>query len=102
MRLSDRRKFIDLVTTFKIIHGHIDVNPNSLFKTVGNNPERVTRNTSNPYNLIKQSSSLETRKNFFSNRIVDSWNNLPDDMKHPSKPEVFKQKLRKMMLETIN
>ena len=79
--LENRRKRIDLIQTFKIINGIDDVDPSVWFNLVGNDDARVTRTTSYNRNIHGNQSSTEVRRNFFSNRVVNSWNNLPSDVK---------------------
>jgi hypothetical protein len=39
---------------------------------------RVSRNyAADPLNLRPQAGRLETRRNFFSQLVVDTWNNIP-------------------------
>lgn len=37
---------------------------------------------------------LEVRKNFFTERVVDSWNEVPSEMKRIEKDEAFKRSYR--------
>ena len=41
-------------------------------------------------NLKKPKAKLEIRKNFFSCRVVDSWNDLPDNVKNAEDVLQFK------------
>jgi len=43
--------------------------------------------------LYKKSSRLELRKHFFSQRIVDHWNKLPDDVVSPATISSFNKRL---------
>jgi hypothetical protein len=38
---------------------------------------RTTRSAADPLNLRPQAARLETRRNFFSNRVVVAWNAIP-------------------------
>jgi len=40
--------------------------------SMGNNPARITRNTTDPLNIMRKNPRTEIRKNFFSNRVVTS------------------------------
>ncbi len=44
--------------------------------------ERATRSTDGPLNLRPRPARLEVRRNFFSNRVVESWNQIPSDVKN--------------------
>ncbi len=77
--LEARRRERDMVQTFKIVNGVDKVNSHHWFtKTVN----RGTRGTSGGLdNLIKPRSEYEYRSNFFSQRVVEEWNTLPDQVK---------------------
>ncbi len=42
---------------------------------------RETRSAMDPLNLSQQAARLETRRNFFSNRVVKAWNMVPGAIK---------------------
>ena len=52
---------------------------------------RLTRGNAHPLSLKKQRSRLEVRRNFFSQRIVDSWNNIPPVIKDTKTVNSFKR-----------
>jgi hypothetical protein len=39
---------------------------------------------------------MEIRRNFFSVRVVDSWNNIPDNVRSVAKSEQFQQKYKQL------
>ena len=41
-------------------------------------------------NLLKPKSKLDLRKNFFTCRVVNNWNNLPADVKEAGSVDDFK------------
>ena len=43
---------------------------------------------------------LDIRINFFSHRVVEEWNNLPDDMRKRLNLVAFKSKLKLLLLES--
>ena len=94
--LEMRRYQSDMIQTFKIIRSIDAVDASSWFNLVGVNPPRHTRLTSNPLNIIAVRSNLEVRKNFFSQRVPDQWNNLPEEMKCSRNLKIFKSKLSKI------
>ena len=67
-----RLKRGDMIETFKWFQGHYSCEYSPL--------SEVTRSITRGHNfkLKKQSCRLEIRKHFFSLRIVDSWNSLPE------------------------
>ena len=49
----------------------------------------------NSLKLYKKPVKLELRRNFFSMRVVDSWNKLPDSVIMANSVESFKNRLDK-------
>jgi len=68
------------------------------FKTVGDNANRLPRNTAYRKNLVATRSRTDIRKNFFSNRVINLWNNLPTDVKDVRTVKLFKARLEKINL----
>ena len=56
---------------------------------------RATRATAGKDNMIQKRSHHEFRKNFFSQRVVRDWNNLPDSIKSAKNATCFKRLLRR-------
>jgi hypothetical protein len=46
---------------------------------------RITKSAADPLNLKPQAARLETRRNFFSNRVVEVWNMVPGVIKKINK-----------------
>ena len=96
--LAERRKKFDLIQTFKILNGHDRVDASIWFNTVGDNANRLTRNTVYSKNLVATRSRTDIRKNFFSNRVVNLWNSLPTDVKNARTVKIFKARLENINL----
>ena len=62
-----------MVQTYKIVRDIDIVDKDKLFTFVTD-----TRTTGHKYKLFKRRSRLNVCKNVFSNRVADTWNNLPD------------------------
>ena len=101
LSLEDRRLQYDLVQTFKIIRGFDQVDHRTWFTLVGNNPARITRDTSDPLNIIRQATRTEIRRHFFSNRVIQHWNDLPSNIKLVKSVSAFKSYVNKMLLNKI-
>jgi len=86
----------DLVQCFKIVHGIGKVEC-GLKKVEANQSRILTRNLSDNLNLQKPVVKTELRRNFYSVRVIDSWNKLPADIKHSTNISMFKKKLTKWM-----
>ena len=96
--LLQRRKKFDMVQTYKIINGLDKVEMSTWFRVVGQSETRLTRNTVYEKNIIATVSRTETRKHFFSNRVVRTWNALPTDLKQSRTVAIFKTKLKDYVL----
>ncbi len=57
---------------------------------------RATRSAANPRNLRMRQGRMEVRRNFFSVRVVDSWNNIPDKVRALGKSEKFQQQYKQL------
>jgi len=86
--LKLRRDKTDLVETYKILHHKYKLNPDSLFIR----PNRDLRG--HEFKLHRETVNTDIRKNFFTNRVIDKWNNLPAETVAAPREETFKKKLR--------
>ena len=86
--LQHRRRRGDMIQTYKIISEADRINKEKLFPS-GNEPP--TRGHSKK--VYKQRSRLEVRQTFFSQRVVNDWNKLPEYVIQAEKPEQFKARL---------
>ena len=73
--LQCRRIKTDLVFCYKLIHNLVDVDTKQ-FVTLSQN----TQLRGNKFKLVKPQSVTVRDANFFSNRVVNIWNALPDSM----------------------
>ena len=76
----------DLIQTFKIIHGLDNVDCNTFFKFCNSS----TRNSE--LKLYKEFAKSKLRSNFLPNRIHETWNSLPANVKTASDVLQFKKK----------
>ena len=92
--LEARRRQQDLIQVYRILHGidHVNIGP---FQFVRNSHERSTR-FSNSYNLVMPKSHLNVRKNFFSLRVVNDWNNLEEATKASRSLGIFKRRVNEL------
>ena len=88
--LEERRTYTDLVQTYKIIHGIDDVDRKIWFELYGDTERRVTRTSEQSLCIVASRPNLDIRKHFFSNRIVQQWNALPDSIKNARNVKQFK------------
>mgnify|MGYP003416762769 FL=1 len=78
----------DLIEAYKIITGKYDptVSPKLKFSKI-----KFTRG--NDYKLDTVCTSYELRKHFFTNRIINIWNSLPNDVVKADTTNQFKNRL---------
>ena len=90
--LEYRRMRGDLIEVFKITHDIYDpVTTNSLFKTA---VQTNTRGDSrNPYRLTKNSVNKKQTQMFFTNRVINVWNNLPTNIVLSKTINIFKNEI---------
>ena len=87
--LVHRRKRGDIIDVFKYMHGLYNTDV-PLFRL--STEERTRGNT---LKLTKAYARLDVRKHFFSNRIIDEWNSLPDEVVTAPSVNSFKTRLDK-------
>ena len=99
--LKERRQRGDLIETYKTMNGLNRVEKNAWFEIVqgGNRPTRgntveengVAENKS--CIIVKKSVRLDLRKNFFTHRVVNDWNGLPEKIRSQKSLNAFKNAL---------
>jgi len=96
--LQARREETDMVEVYKILNGISDVDPAALF-TLNTTADggRVTRLAADPLSVKIAPARLEIRKNFFSVRVCEKWNNLPSEVKKCKKVKQFKMAYKRLL-----
>ena len=99
--LQDRRARGDMMQNFKILKGIEDIDANKFFNLSAERHSYsirqatiVTDDTYVPtptFGLLKGSSKLALRSNFFSQRVVQPWNLLPPVIKQADSVISFKE-----------
>ena len=84
--------------TFKIINGLSRLNRRDLFDLTGDSLRPGTRGNDCPKNIIPRACRLDIRRNFFTNRVSKSWNELPTDIKMSPSLKLFKFNLKEHLL----
>ena len=90
--LQARRERGDMIDSYKILTGKVDVKPETWFTPLTSSREdsATTRATSGHLNLARSGAKSDIRKNQFSVRVVPKWNNLPDTIKQQDTVNNFK------------
>ena len=88
--LSYRRRRGDMIQMFKIMSGMDRINPLDLFQLA---PETSTRG--HKWKVFKPRAAKEVRRSFFSQRVINDWNGLPDNVVNAETLNSFKNRLDK-------
>ena len=100
--LRERRHRGDLIETFKTLKGIYRIDRSKWFRIVDQEGARQTRGSvtmeegePRQYKnlLYKPSASHDIRNNFFTLRVVRSWNELPEQVKEQNSVNAFKRAL---------
>ena len=90
LSLEARRERGDMIQVWKILNKHDKVDETKWFRRVDTSRQTMTRMSTCPYNLQLGNVHLDTRKYFFSQRVVVKWNNLPELVKESVSLNGFK------------
>ena len=85
--LEHRRARGDMIEAYKFINGFYDTERPTFEKTQSDHLR------GHPLKLRKQRFRLNLRGNFFSNRIINTWNNLPASVVTAPSVDSFKRRL---------
>ena len=85
---------MDMLQTYKILSGKEKLDPHCWF-TMASDIERVTRQFADPLNIRPGTPRLDIRRYFYSQRVVDSWNSVPHDIKKSVSVNAFKNAYRR-------
>ena len=89
--LQYRRTRADLIEVFKILNGIDNCDKSRLFHT-----QPLQRTRGHSQKLFKRQFRLDLRKHFFSQRIIDDWNNLSENVISSDSINQFKSRLNKL------
>ena len=97
--LTERRLRGDMIETFRTIRGFNRVDKSMWFRFRNSNNARATRATVSVTDdgqeeredvLYMENVRLDTRKNFFTVRVISEWNRIPDAVKKQKTVNAFK------------
>ena len=91
--LQNRRREIDMVQTYKIVNRIDSDDPEQWFTRADS--RRPTRQGDGKDRLMPVRTQHEYRRNFFSVRVIEEWNNLPDATKEAANVGQFKRLYRR-------
>ena len=90
--LEKRRVRGDLIEVFKMMKGFDNVDFNKFFKI-----SNIKNTRGHFYKLSKQRCKGERRRNFFTQRVINYWNKLPQEVIEADSVNSFKNKLDKLV-----
>ena len=79
-----------MIQVWKVLNKYDKVDEEKWFRRVDTDRQIATRLSTCPYNLQLNSVRLDTRKHFFSQRVVTQWNNLHEIIKESPTLNEFK------------
>jgi hypothetical protein len=88
--LEERRHRADMLQVFMILTEKDNVDKSTWFKMASEGTVRMTQATGT-LNLVKPRTRLEVRSNFFSIRVVEEWNKVPENIKMARSVGQFKR-----------
>ena len=89
MTLEERRHRADMALVHSTFIGGTDIEGEEWFEPASEGA-RNTRSTSDPLNVKRRHGRLELRKNFFTVRVTEPWNNIPSQVKQVRTKSGFK------------
>jgi len=91
--LELRRLRLDLIWCYKILFGLISIDSADLFEV-----RQATATRGHPYKLFKPQCTINARSSFFTQRIINVWNDLPVNTTNFSSLNCFRNSLNKVDL----
>ena len=89
--LEARRLRGDLLQAYRVLNQVDDVDPSKWFKmSQDRNGAMSTRHTGGHLNVERKEANGDIRRNFWSIRVVDPWNSLPEEVKKAKSLDDFK------------
>ena len=98
--LEERRHQMDMAQVYKILTGRDKVEVNRLL-TMANSHGRNTRAAADARCLRQNPGRLEIRRNFFTQRVVAPWNDVPSEIKPVSSVQAFTSNYRHLRRERV-
>jgi len=91
--LKDRRRDLRLVLLYKIVNGHVAVNPDQIGLVAADNRTRANHRYRYKFRAIGGRASSTELRYSFAVRTVSDWNKLPAVVVEEENPAAFKAQL---------
>jgi len=98
--LEERRHQADMCMVHKILQAKGGLCRETWFE-MADSGARVTRSTADPLNLKVKHSRRDIRKHFFSQRVIESWNKIPNKVRGITKCQDFQKAYRKLRADLL-
>ncbi len=83
-----RRRRGEIIQVYKFLHNILNIKEDNFLP-----PAIDNRTRGHSLNLFKQRAMTPVRSHFFSNRVIDLWNELPEDVTQAPSVDAFKARL---------
>ena len=101
--LEERRRRGDLIQAYRVLRGVDEVDPQTWFNPAQTrNGATATRQNRGFLNVERGEATGEIRRNFWSQRVVDPWNSLPDSVKESASLDIFKNSIDNLSAKARN
>ena len=101
--LEERRRRGDLIQAYRVLRGVDDVDPQIWFNTAQTRVgPTATRQNRGFMNVERREDKSGLRRNFWSQRVVDPWNGLPDSVKESVSLDYFKNSIDNLFARERN
>ena len=98
--LEERRKRGDLMQAYRVFSGVDDVDPSIWFNMdKPREGEVTTRQRRGHLNVKRGEGKGDLRKNFWSQRVIDPWNGLPNQVKQAESLDAFKNGIDNLLFK---
>ena len=103
--LEARRRRGDLLQAYRTFHGVDDVDAGQWFQMVQPRPGASaenpgwTRNSSGSLNVVRGGGNNEFRRSFWSQRVTEPWNSLPNQVKEAKTLNAFKNGIDNLLFK---
>lgn len=101
LTLEERRHQADMSMVHKILQGKGGLKTGTWFD-LAENSVRVTRAGSDPLNIKVKHGRLDLRRNFFSIRVIESWNQIPKEVKCIKNCENFRNAYKRLRADKLS
>ena len=98
--LEERRRRGDLIQAYRVFNEVDDVDPSLWFHMdQPREGELATRQKSGHLNVKRGKGKTEVRRSFWSQRVTDPWNGLPDQVKQAESLDSFKNGIDNLLFK---